>query len=290
MAINEAIATITAESLKNGWIHIEHILCEECLKQTEKHLDQMLGRLFSATGMPKKNYPYKQIVPIINEAYENDQVKGKEIRHQVRKLINEHLSEAAQHVCLNKKDHISLESIADELSLLLNLFSLNRETGVASFDQLERFVDFCGRIELAEYGRQAKQSSHRNSATMLRGRNLYDRNEGKSTFEIRLQIKNFFSRIYIGICSDNVPPNEIEQASNAFPIDPLGNVREGNIVHLLIDVTNYTIYLWNEYQSKKYQNSEPHKRERKISRRKCPLPWRYFVILTSKNNHVRIVY
>ncbi len=125
---------------------------------------------------------------------------------------------------------------------------------------------------------------------MIRGRNLYALDKAESTFEICLEIEHFYSCICIGICSDNVLPNDIEQASNTFPINPSPTSREGDVFHLLIDVNKYTIYLWNGYRSKKYQNREQHKRERVISKRRCPLPWRFFVILTGKDNHVRIVY
>lgn len=278
------------EPLENEWIHVDYILCEKCLEHTPEHVEQMLERLFKATSKPTKDFIYKQIVKIINETFENDQDKAKQIRRQARQLINAHLLETAQYVCLSKPNKPALKSIAEELSLLPHLFSVNKETELASFDQLERFVDFCGRVELSEYGRQAKQSPERNSSTMLRGRNLYALDQGKNIFEVLLQIEHFHSSIYIGICSDNVPPNEIEQASNTFPIDPSKTARDGDIFHLSIDVNDYTIHLWNEYQPKKYQYNEPHKRKRSISRRRCPLPWHYFVILTGKNNHVRIVY
>ncbi len=287
---NTASSKLITEPLENDWTHVEYISCEKCLEHAPEHADEMLERLFKATGTPKKDFIYKQVVKIINETFENNQDKAKEIRQQVRKLINAHMLETAQHVCLSIPNKPAFQFIAEELLLLPNLFLLNKETELASFYQLERFLDFYGRVKLTEHGRQAIQSSQRNSSTMLRGRNLYSLDQGKSTFEIRLQIEHFHSPIYIGICSDNVPPNEIEEASNKFPIDPPKSAREGDIFQLLIDVNNYTIYLWNEYRPKKYQNTEQHKRERIISRRKCPLPWRYFVILTGKNNHVRIVY
>jgi hypothetical protein len=125
---------------------------------------------------------------------------------------------------------------------------------------------------------------------MLRGRNLYALDQVKTTFEIRLQIEHFHSCIRIGICSDNASPNDIEQTSNTFPIDPSPSTLEGDIFHLSIDVNGYTIYLWNGSRPKKYPNAEQKKRERTISKRRCPLPWRFFVILTDKDNHVRIVY
>jgi len=281
---------VVAQSLEKEWSHINLISCIQCLEYTSEHINEMLMCLLKATGVPKKDYIYKQIVKIINETFGNDEQHAKEIRRQVRKLINEHVTETAQHVCLSTKDKLALQSIAEEHSLLPELFSLNKETKMASFDQLERFADFCGPVELSEYGRRAIQSSKRNSSAMLRGRNLYALDKGKSTFEVRLQIENFYSCICIGICSDNIAPNDIEQASNIFPIDPSLTAREDDIFHLSIDVEEYIIYLWNDYRSKKYQNSEQHKRERTISKRRCPLPWRFFVKLTGKNNHVRIVY
>ena len=142
---------------------------------------------------------------------------------------------------------------------------MNKELGKASFDPLERFVDVCGKAELSEYGRRAIQSSERYSTAMLRGQNLYTQNQAKNTFEICLQIEQFHTSIYIGICSDNVSPNDIEQASNTFPIDPSLTAREGDTFHLLIDVNEYNMYLWNGYQSKKHQNSEQKRRERTMA-------------------------
>jgi hypothetical protein len=250
----------------------------------------MLMCLFKTTDVPKKDFVYKQIVKIVNETFADDEHQAKEIRQEIRKLINNHLIETAQHVCLRVKNKLTLQSIAEEYLLLPELFSLNKETGVASFNQLERFIDFYGKVELSEYGRHAIQSSEKNSKAMLRGRNLYALDQAKTTFEICLQIEHFHSCIRIGICSDNASPNDIEQTSNTFPIDPPQTTREGDVFHLLIDVNEYTIYLWNGYRSKKYQNTEQKKRERIISKRRCPLPWRFFVILTGKDNHVRIVY
>jgi hypothetical protein len=98
---------------------------------------------------------------------------------QVRKLINERLTETAHHVCQRIKNKPVLQSIADELSLLPELFFVNKENGTVSFDQLERFVDICGQVELSEYGCRAIQSSEKHPSAMIRGRNLYIRDKAK---------------------------------------------------------------------------------------------------------------
>jgi hypothetical protein len=287
---NNTIPPLSTLSLEEQWVHVDLITCTQCLDHIPEHVEEMLTCLFKATGKPDKDFIYKKIVKIINKTCIDDEQKAKEIRRRVRPLINEHLTETAQHVCLDKKNKLALQSIADELSFLPELFLLDKETRTVSFYHLERFADFYGQVELKEYGRQATQSLEKHSSAMIRGQNLYTLDQEKRTIEICLQIEHFYSTIYIGICSDNVAPNDIEQASNAFPIDPSLTSREGDIFHLLINVEEYSIYLWNSYQPKKYQNKEPKKRHRAISRRRCPLPWRFFVKLTDRSNHVRIVY
>lgn len=274
------------------WTRFNLITCEKCLEHSLEQFDEMLECLFKATGVPKKDLLYKSITKLINEKFSDDEKQAKDSRRQGRTLINECLTETAQHVCLSRKNKPALRSIADELLLLPNLFSLDPTTKQISFQKLENFQDFSGKhgIELGEHGRRAIQSSERNSKVMLRGRKLYDRNPIQNQFEINIQIENFHSTIYIGVCSDNVSPNDIESGSNVFPIDQSLTCREGDTLTLLIDVDQFTIYLWNNYRSKKHQNSEIHKRERSISKHRCPLPWRFFVILSGRDNHIRIVY
>lgn len=289
--MNTTVVLPETHRSKEEWNHLQLNSCTLCLENNSEHFDELLKCLANKTGVPNKDLIYKQIVKIINEKLGDDEQQAKDIRRQVRNLINKQLIETAQHVCLSRKKKPALQPIADELSILPSLFSLSIETRIASFNQLERFADSYGPVGLNEHGRQAIQSFERNSSAMLRGRNLYSgENQDKTTFEICLQIERFHSSIGIGICSDNASPDDIEEASNTFPIDPTRTSREGDIFHLLIDINEYTIYLWNSYLSKKHQNMEPKKRERKISRRKCPLPWRYFVILRGNDNHVRIVY
>jgi hypothetical protein len=285
------LPSLAAQCLAKGWIHIDFITCTECLEHSSEHFNNMLTCLYQATrGKPEKDFIYNQLVKIINKTFHDEQ-QAKEIRRQVRKLLNERITETAQHVCQTKKNKSALRSIAEELSLLPELFLMNKENGTVLFDQLERFDDVCGQAELSEYGCRAIQSFEKHSPVMMRGRKLYTYDhEKKNTFEISLQIEQFHSTIYIGICSDNASPADMEQASNTFPVSSSYSVKEGNVFHLLIDVADYSIYLWNGYRPKKYQNTEQKKRQRTISKRRCPLPWRFFVVLSNKDNHVRIVY
>jgi hypothetical protein len=287
---NNTIPPLSTLSLEEQWVHVNLITCTQCLNHISEHVDEMLTCLINATGKPDKDFIYKKIAKIINKTCNDDEQKAKEICRRARQLIKEHLNETAQHVCLDKKNKLALKSIADELSFLPELFLLDKDTPMVSFYRLERFADVYGQVELKEYGRQAIQSSEKHSLAMIRGRNLYTLDKKKRTIEICLKIEHFYSTIYIGICSDKVAPNDIKQGSNAFPIDPSPTSREGDIFHLLIDVEEYSIYLWNHYRSKKNQNKEQKKRHRPISRHRCPLPWRFFVMLIGKSNHVRIVY
>ncbi len=107
---------------------------------------------------------------------------------------------------------------------------------------------------------------------MIRDRNLYTHDKAKTTFDILLEIEQFYSSVYMGIYSHNASSNDIEQASNTFLVSPSLNKYEGDVFHLLIDVDDYNISLWKGYRPKKYQNSEQKKRQRTISQRKCPLP------------------
>ena len=284
------MASSLAEAPIKAWTSVNYITCNLCLTCSSEHLDEMLDRLHKSTGVPEKKFIYKQLITIVDEKFNDDKDIKKRIHSQLRTLINERLFETAQHVCLCRKNKLSLQSIANELSHLPQLLSVDEARVSVSFRDLERFIDIYGRVELDEHGRQAIQSSERHSPALVRGRNIYDRSQTSSTFEIRLQIEQFHSNIYIGICSHDASPGDIDDRSNTFPISPTPSSRQGDIFHLLIDVNEHEIYLWNEYRPRKYHNTEQKKRRRTISKWKCALPWRFLVILTSKDNHIRIVY